>query len=159
MGPSDDRGGAVPLDGGGGTGSTVVPPRRSSRTGAHPYREDVQPGWIEQRRGTDGERLGWIVPRGDGFVAIDLCGRARSDEVDWFTAESTLEELGLGYLAAPYELRLASGEWLRVRLAEVSTDRIRLVRDDWGTNAIGADHQRYEISFGDAAESLRPCSP
>ena len=71
--------------------------------------------WIEHRRGLDGELLGWMIPVDGGFVAIDLLGRARTDVVDWLNAEEALDDLGIGYLADPYELRLDSGEWLRVR--------------------------------------------
>jgi hypothetical protein len=41
-------------------------------------------------------------------------------------------ELGIGYLAEPYELQQGSGSWLRVRLSEVSTSEIRAKKDDWG---------------------------
>ncbi|HEY1531035.1 MAG TPA: hypothetical protein VGF80_09485 [Galbitalea sp.] len=91
----------------------------------------AQPDWIEHRRG-DRERLGWMLPEGDGFVVIDLLGRRRTEPLDWFSAEQFLDELGIGYLAEPFELRLEDGTWLRVRILEVSTERIRVKRDDWG---------------------------
>ena len=87
-------------------------------------------GWIEHRRAGDGERRGWIKPVDDGFVAIDLLGRPRTDVVDWMHAEGTLERLGLGCLADPHELRLDDGAWLRARIAEVSPDAIRVKKDD-----------------------------
>ena len=90
----------------------------------------VPPDWIEHRRG-DGERLGWIVPAGDFFAVVDLLGRTRTGPVDWLAAEESLEELGIGYLADPYEL-LVDGAWRRVRLREVSTQSIRVSREDWG---------------------------
>lgn len=88
--------------------------------------------WIEHRRSGDGELLGWMRPVGDGFVVIDLLGRVRTDPVDWLTAEETLDELGIGYLADPYELRLDDSSWLRVRIIEVSTQTIRVKKDDFG---------------------------
>ncbi len=87
--------------------------------------------WIEHRRG-DRERVGWMLPEDDGFVVIDLLGRRRTDPLDWFSAEKFLDELGIGYLADPFELELDDGRWLRVRILEVSTDTIRVKRDDWG---------------------------
>lgn len=88
--------------------------------------------WIEHTRARDGERVGWMKPVGDGFIAIDLLGRQHTDIVDWVSAEQVLDALGIGYLADPYEFRLDDGSWLRVRIVEVSADMIRLKKDDWG---------------------------
>lgn len=90
----------------------------------------VDPTWIEHRRG-DRELVGWIQQDGDLFTAIDLLGRARTGRVDWLTAEEFLDELGIGYLADPYELFVDDG-WRRVRIIEVSPDAIRVKREDWG---------------------------
>jgi hypothetical protein len=108
---------------------------------------------IEHRRGTDGERIGWIEPRDDGFVAIDLLGRERTAVVDWLDAEETLEGLGLAYLADPYELLLDSGEWLRVRIAEARPHEIRVKKDDWG--AVGAPQLYFTLPFPVPEEVLR----
>jgi hypothetical protein len=91
----------------------------------------VDPNWIEHRRG-DRERLGWMLPEGDGFVVIDLLGRRVTESLDWFSAEQFLDNVGIGYLAEPFELQLDDGRWLRVRILEISTGDIRLKRDDWG---------------------------
>jgi hypothetical protein len=109
--------------------------------------------WIEHRRGGDGERLGWMSPEGDGFVVVDLLGRRRTDAVDWLTAEETLDALGIGYLADPYELRLGDGQWLRVRITEVSPTIIRVKKDDWG--ATDAPQVEYTLAFP-MPEDLRP---
>lgn len=101
--------------------------------------------WIEHRRGLDGELLGWMKPAGDGFVVVDLLGRERTEIVDWLQGEEFLEELGIGYLADPYELRLDDGRWLRVRLAEVSASEIRAKKDDWGD--MNAPQLFYTIPF------------
>jgi hypothetical protein len=85
---------------------------------------------IEHRRG-DGERVGWMVPTGDLFVAVDLLGRTRTEPVEWLMGEEALDELGIGYLADPYEL-LLDGAWRRVRIREVSPESIRVAREDWG---------------------------
>ena len=100
--------------------------------------------WIEHRRG-DRERLGWMMPAGEGFIVFDLLGRRISDELDWLDAEELLDSLGMGYLADPYELKLDSGQWLRVRLVEVSTDGIRLKKDDWGD--VTAPAVEYSLPF------------
>lgn len=112
--------------------------------------------WIEHRRSDDGERLGWMQPIADGFVAIDLLGRPRTEVVDWLVAEDTLDELGLGYLADPHELRLENGSWLRVRIAEVSPDAIRVKKDDWGD--MNAPQVYYSVAFPVTDAELRPLS-
>ncbi|MBU1588884.1 MAG: hypothetical protein KKH51_13205 [Actinobacteria bacterium] len=99
--------------------------------------------WIEHRRG-DRELLGWMRPSGDGFVVVDLLGRELTGEVDWFAAEKTLDDLGIGYLADAYELLLEGG-WLRVRLTEVSTECIRVKREDWGD--MTSPHTTWEVAF------------
>lgn len=105
----------------------------------------VDPEWIEHRRGRDGELLGWMAPQGDGFVVIDLLGHPRSDLVDWLEAEETLDALGIGYLAESYELLLDDGQWLRVRITEVSVDEVRLKKEDWG--AMDAPQVYYSTPF------------
>lgn len=101
--------------------------------------------WIEHRRGRDGERLGWMKPEDDGFVAVDLLGRRLTESVDWLTAEEALDALGIGYLADPYELLLSDGRWLRVRISEVSTDEIKVSEDHGG--AIDAPQVDYAVPF------------
>lgn len=80
-------------------------------------------------------------------MAVDLLGGERSEVVDWLTTEETLDELGIGYLADPYELRLGDGQWLPVRLAQVSVEGIVVKHDDWGANAIDAPPQFHELGF------------
>ncbi len=109
--------------------------------------------WIEHRRGPDGELLGWMNPVGDGFVAIDLLGREKTGIVEWLVAEETLDDLGIGYLADPFELRLESGQWLRVRLVEVSAHEIRVKKDDWGD--MTAPQLFYSLPIP-APDRLRP---
>lgn len=113
----------------------------------------MNPDWIEHRRAGDGELLGWMRPEGDGFVVVDLLGRDRTEAIDWLEAEEAIEELGIGYLADLYELRLESGEWLQVRLAEVSPARIVAKQDDFG--AVGIPQVYYPLPFP-MPETLRP---
>jgi hypothetical protein len=112
----------------------------------------VPPDFIEHRRG-DRELLGWMRPVGEGFVVVDLLGRERTGPIDWLAAEETLEELGIGYLADPFELQLDDGRRLRVRITEVSTELIRVKRDDWG--AIDIPLLEYTVPFP-IPERLRP---
>lgn len=109
--------------------------------------------WIEHRRGLDGEILGWMNPVGDGFVAVDLLGREVTGVVEWLDAEEALNDLGIGYLADPFELRLETGQWLRVRLAEVSAREIRVQKDDWSDQS--APQVYYTLPFP-SLERLRP---
>lgn len=97
-----------------------------------------------------------MKPSGEGFIAIDLLGRQRTEVVDWMLAEETLDELGLAYLADPHELQLDDGSWLRVRIAEVSTDAIRVKKDDWGD--MTATQIYYAVSFPVTEDQLRPLS-
>ncbi|OII39248.1 hypothetical protein [Plantibacter sp. MMLR14_011] len=114
----------------------------------------MEPDWIEHRRSEDRERLGWMKSVGEGFVVIDLLGRQRTEALDWFHAEEALDEIGMGYLADPHELRLEDGSWLRVRIAEVSTSGIRVKKDDWGD--MTATQLYYEVSFPVTEDQLRP---
>lgn len=107
--------------------------------------------WIEHRRG-DGDLLGWMRSVGEQFVVIDLLGRPRTEPLDWAAAEEYLDDLGIGYLADPYELHL-DGRWHRVRLLEVSTRQIRLKREDWGD--MSAPLEEHIVAFP-IPETLRP---
>ncbi|WP_232818989.1 hypothetical protein [Homoserinimonas sp. OAct 916] len=97
-----------------------------------------------------------MKPVDEGFVAIDLLGRPRTGVVGWMVADETLDDLGLGYLADPYELLLDDGSWLRVRIAEVSTGRIRVKKDDWGD--MNATQIYYTASLPVTEDKLRPLS-
>lgn len=101
--------------------------------------------WIPHRR-EDGELVGWIEPVGDGFVPFDLLGRPRAEApIDWLPAEETLEEIGIGYLADIYALRVDDGGWVRARIVEVSTTDIGVKEDDFGD--VGAPVSSYRVPF------------
>jgi hypothetical protein len=114
----------------------------------------MESDWIAHRRSHDGERVGWMQPVDEGFVAIDLLGRPVTGVVDWLHAEETLDDLGLSYLADPHELRLDDGTWLRVRIAEVSPSAIRVKKEDWGD--MNATQIYYTLPFPVTEEQLRP---
>ena len=106
--------------------------------------------WIEHRRG-DGERVGWMRPQGDGFVAVDLLGREATGEVEWLEAEETLDALGIGYLADAYLMDRADAAPLRVRIVEVSQSGIRVKQDDFGDMS-GPARPHYELAWPIPAE-------
>lgn len=108
--------------------------------------------WIEHRR-HDGELVGWMRPADDRFVVVDLLGRDVTGPLEWLAAEETLDALGIGYLADPYLLRMDDGHDLRVRITEVSTQRILVKKDDFGD--MNAPINNYELPFP-APEGLRP---
>lgn len=108
--------------------------------------------WIPHTR-EDGERVGWMLPRGEGFIVIDLLGRERTGVLDWFAAEEYAEALGIGFLADIHLLTLPDGRELRVRIAEVSPSNVRVKEDDGG--AVGAPQIYYDLGFP-APETLRP---
>lgn len=99
-------------------------------------------------------RSGGTRGRVDGPVGGPCLGRRRTEPVDRFTAEETLDALGIGYLGDPCELRLGTGEWMRVRITEASPRGIRIKKDDWGAVAVGAPQQFLTLAFP-ATEDLR----
>ncbi|MBT2586811.1 hypothetical protein [Arthrobacter sp. ISL-95] len=118
----------------------------------------MEADWIEHRRADDGEHVGWMKPMDDGFVALDLLGRPRTDVVDWLSAEEILDELGLRYLADPYELMLDDdGGWLRVRIAEVTPSVVRVKKEDWGD--MTAPQIYFTVPNPVSEEQLRPLLP
>ena len=112
----------------------------------------VPEDWITHLGGANREPIGWIAPRGEGFVAIDLLGRERSGTVDWLEAEEALDELGIRYLAAPYELVTGSGA-SKVYIAEATPDFVRVKEDDF--NDINSDQTFHTLLFPVPEELLR----
>ncbi|MCP2635334.1 hypothetical protein K0817_001980 [Microbacterium sp. HD4P20] len=111
--------------------------------------------WIERRR-ADGEVVGWIVPDGEGFRVRDLLGQERTPlgadgrraPIDWLAAEELLDELGIGYLADRWTLRLTDGSQRVVRIAEVSPRGVTVVADDFGAaSAVGGALERFRLAF------------
>lgn len=114
----------------------------------------IPPDWTPHRR-DDGERLGWIRPEGDEWVAVDVLGREASGPVDWLEAEAALEAVGLAWLADVWMLERDDAEPLRVKLVEVVPEGSRVVvqTDDFG--AIDVPVTRYELPWP-APAALRP---
>lgn len=106
-------------------------------------------GWIEHRRADDRERVGWIVPEGEAFLAYDILGRQVTPEpLDWIAAEEALEARGIGFLAGRWQFELPDGTTRPVRVSEVNTERIVVVADEWGSaSAVGSGADRFELPF------------
>lgn len=111
--------------------------------------------WIEHRR-EDGELLGWLRPEGEDWVPVSLLGREVSQAADWLTAEATLEDLGLSWLAEIWTLERPGEEPLRVRIADVRPGRVVVQTDDFG--AVDIPVERITLPWP-APPALRPRRP
>lgn len=108
--------------------------------------------WIEHRRSGDRELLGWIEPDGEDFAPYDRLGRAVGAATDWLSAEERLEERGIGWLADLWQLTVEDAVE-RVRIVEVTSERVVVKRDDLGS--IDAPLVTWTLAFP-APASLRP---
>lgn len=106
--------------------------------------------WTPHLRPDDRELVGWIRPDGDDWVAMDLLGRDASEPIDWLEAEAVLEKIGLHPLADVWMLERPEGPTLRVRLVEVTPDRVVVKTDDFG--AIDAPVTTFELPWPAPAE-------
>ncbi|MCI1832860.1 MAG: hypothetical protein LKI77_07980 [Bifidobacterium sp.] len=105
----------------------------------------MESNWIEYRRDSDGERLGWIIDNNESYTVVDLLGHQRFTTDDWLKAEQYLEDLGLMYLSEQYEMRTASHEWIPVRITGVSSKEIQVKTEDFG--AIDSPTTTYSLPF------------
>lgn len=117
--------------------------------------------WIEHRR-ADGEIVGFLRADGDGFRVFDLLGRDRTPgdgkPIDWLDGEELLEELGIGYLADRWVLRLPDGSQRPVRIAEAGERGVTVVADEYGAaSAVGAVLERFRLPFP-VGDELVPAS-
>lgn len=109
--------------------------------------------WIEHRRASDRELLGWICPDGEHFVALDRLGRELTGPVDWLSAEEALDSHGLAWLADLWQYTPEGGARERVRIVEVAADRVVVRQDDFG--AIEVTPRTYTLAFP-APSELQP---
>ncbi len=109
--------------------------------------------WIEHRRPGDRELVGWVRPEDEGFVAVDRLGHDVTGIVDWHDAEQALEERGLHWLADLWQLALDDGRTVRVRMVEVSPERVVVKLDDFGD--LRAELRTWTLPFP-APATLRP---
>ena len=88
-------------------------------------------------RRDDGELLGWILPKGEAWTAVDVLGRPVADG-EWRDLEDALDAVGLAWLADVWMLEGEGPEPLRVRMLEVTRNddgrpgRIVVKVDDFG---------------------------
>ncbi len=115
----------------------------------------IPQGWTPHRRPEDGELLGWIRPAGEEWVAVSLLGRDVTSPLGWLDAEAALEQVGLAYLAGIWTL-VRGDRALRVRMVEVTPERIVVQTDDYG--AIDVPVDRYELPWP-APAGLREGAP
>ena len=106
-----------------------------------------------EHRREDGELVGWILPAGDDWRGIDLLGRDVLISDDWLAIEAALEELGIGYLAGIWTYAHPERGALRVRMVEVTPERILVKTDDFG--AIDVPSLSFELPWP-LPESVRP---
>jgi hypothetical protein len=117
--------------------------------------------WLEFRRPSDRECIGWLRPAGDDWIPVDLLGRDASDRpLDLDAAESALDGLGLGFLAERWELEHDTGRVDAVRIVEASPDRIVVALDDYGSASAvipGREPVRWTLPWpAPAGLRLRP---
>jgi len=109
--------------------------------------------WVAHRRPDDREILGWLRPEGDDWVPVSLLGRDLAGPLDWTAAEEALEEAGLTWLGDVWTLEQDGDRPLRVRLVEVTPERVVVQTDDFG--AVDAVVERRVLPWP-APPQLRP---
>lgn len=92
--------------------------------------------WIAHRREEDGELVGFLAPAGAGFIPRTVFGYALSEPVDKEAATSTLDAVGLSYLAERWRLRLADAD-LAVEIIEASPEQVIVQNVDFGHGNYG----------------------
>jgi hypothetical protein len=108
---------------------------------------------VPHRRPDDREVLGWLRPEGDDWVPVSLLGRDLTGPLDWTAAEEALEDAGLTWLADVWTLEQDGDRPLRVRLVEVTPERVVVQTDDFG--AVDAVVERHVLPWP-APPRLRP---
>ncbi len=89
--------------------------------------------WRPYHRLDDGELLGYLMPdEGDLVVPVNLVGHPVGAAMDVFTAEQTLQDVGLSCLAEQWLLRNDDGSDQRVVIVEIDADQIVVSHADFG---------------------------
>ncbi|HWI30419.1 MAG TPA: hypothetical protein VNT50_02945 [Microbacterium sp.] len=112
--------------------------------------------WTPHRRPEDRELLGWIRPDGELWVAVSLLGHDASEPIEWLDAEQVLESTGLSWLAGIWMLEREGDAPLRVKIVEVTPERVVVKTDDFG--AIDAPVEQYALAWP-SPRRLRPARP
>lgn len=89
--------------------------------------------WLPHHRDEDGELIGYLRPEEDRHVPVTLFGHSLAEALDEDEARSTLDSLGLSYLADHWWLTLPEREEpVRVQIVEVTPRHMRVANTDFG---------------------------
>lgn len=110
--------------------------------------------WMPHRR-ADGEVVGYVREAGEAFQAMDLLGRPLADPDDWLEVEELLDAHSLAWLSDAFLLAV-DGAAVRVRVTELTPERVRVKLDDFGAVGPG-EPQRWELPL--PTDALRTAPP
>jgi hypothetical protein len=110
--------------------------------------------WMPHRR-ADGEVVGFVRQVGEAFQPMDLFGRPLGDPRDWLAVEEALDAHTIAWIDEPWLLEV-DGADARVRVVEVTRERVRLKRDDLGD--MSAPPRYWEVPLPETGR-LRPAPP
>ncbi len=114
----------------------------------------IPAAWMPHRR-ADGEVVGYVREAGDGFQPMDPLGRPLAEPSDWLAAEELLDVHSLAWLTDAFLLSVDQAE-VRVRVTELTPERVRVKLDDFGAVGPG-EPQRWELPL--PTNALRPAPP
>lgn len=92
----------------------------------------IPSSWSPYRRRRDDELVGYLTHQGETVLPVTLFGYPLAEPSDLATAQRVLESSGLSVLAEPWWLEQPGGDAIRVKIREVSADRLVVVSDDFG---------------------------
>lgn len=101
--------------------------------------------WTPHHRERDDELVGYLVPDDGAVVPVTLFGYPLGQPGEAVEAAAVLESIGLSVLADPWHLDLGDGETLRVRIREVSPERLVVMADDFGFGGAITDAYVLEV--------------
>lgn len=114
--------------------------------------------WVEHRRSSDREVVGYIAPAGDDVIAMSLLGTPMGEPGDWFDAEELLDQVGLSQLADPWWLSHDDAPDQKVAIVEVDREHVVVAHADFalvvGTPRDIGDRQVLPVP----TDRLRPTS-
>jgi hypothetical protein len=88
--------------------------------------------WEPHHRLDDGELIGYLIPDVDGLVVpTTIFGYRLGEAMDRFSAEQTLDDIGLSYLADVWLLMHDDGTEQRVVLVECNPEEILVANADF----------------------------
>lgn len=105
----------------------------------------IPPRWIPYRRPTDDELVGYLVPDGEDMVPVTLFGYPLSGSEERVDAEQRLAVSGLSCLADHWELAQPDGSAIRVKIREITPDRLVVTVDDFGAGGTMNDAVVLEV--------------